>query len=234
MRTFGIILAVLFTIFQSLSQDFKSVKTAQDVIDNYIASSGGEEAISEVKSMYMKGKFEGEGHTGSLEIFFGKSYFYMDINMSVFQMKQAVDFKKKSGWVMFGNSVKDMNEEEMNRSMKSSEGSLWGYYLEPAKYGITYQMMQNEEVSGTDTYVIEFIQNSATLLTAYFDIKSFNKIKQIKGNDVSEFTDFRKVGSTDVIMPYSIKNKNGDVAVEEIKLNSKFDKKLLKKPVIEN
>lgn len=234
MKNICVILGIILAVMCSFSQEFKTVKTSQDVIDNYIIASGGEEALKEVKSLFMKGEFSGEGSTGTLEVYFGKSYFYMDLNMNVFNMKQAVDIKKKSGWVMFGNTVKDMTEDELNRNKKNSDGSMWGYYLEPAKYGITYQMMQNEEVSGKETYVIELVQDSATILTAYFDTKSFNKIKQVKGNDVSEFSDFRKVSSTDVVMPYSIKNKNGDVIVEQIKLNSKFDKKLLKKPEIEN
>ncbi len=233
MKITSVILTAVFVTLITYSQEFKTVKTAQDVIDNYITASGGEEALSEVKSIYMKGKFTGEGSEGSLEVYLGKSYVYLDIDMSVFKMKQAVDVKKNSGWVMFGNSVKDMSDEEIKKSSKNSEGSLWGYYLKPEEYGVSFQMMQNEEVSGKDSYVIDLIQDSATLLTAYFDTKTFNKIKQVKGNDNSEFSDFRKVGSTGVTMPYSIKNKGGDVEVSVMKLNSKFDKKLLKKPEIE-
>lgn len=61
-------------------------------------------------------------------------------------------------------------------------------------------------------------------------MKTFNKVREIKGGMTNDFSDFREVGSTGITMPYSIKSQTGDVAMTEIKFNSKFNKKLLARP----
>jgi hypothetical protein len=108
-----------------------------------------------------------------------------------------------------------------------------GLFLDPVKYGIKYNLLPNEKVSEKDAYVVELLQEDNVLMTSYFDAKTFDKVRQVKGNDDSEFSDFRTVGSTKVRMPYTIKGKNGDVTISELKFNSKFDKKLLNKPEVE-
>ena len=228
-----IIFICLFTVTQVFSQTFKEVKTVQDVIDNYIEAAGGEDALSNVKSVYMKGEISGGAQQGSIEAYLGKRYIYLNVDVGVFKMIQSADLKKKTGWTMFGTSMKDMAEDDINKNIKNAEVSLWSYYLNPEKYGIKYELMQNEEVAGKDAYVVDLIQNEAVLLTAYFDSKTFNKVKQIKGNDNSEFSDFRSVGDDNVKMPFMINGKNGDVTISEIKINSKFNKDLLKKPEVE-
>ena len=228
-----IIITCLLVITSGFSQTFKEVTSVQDVIDNYIVASGGADALGNVKSLYMKGELSGGGQNGSIEVFMGKRYIYFFVDVGVFKMKQAVDLKKKTGWTMFGSKINDMTEDDLLNNSKNAELSLWTYYTNPEKYGVKYELMQNEEVSGNDAYVVDLIQNEAVLLTAYFDTKTFYKVKQIKGNDNSEFSDFRSVGDDDVKMPFMIKSKTGDVKITEIKFNSKFDKDLLKKPEAE-
>jgi hypothetical protein len=168
-----------------------------------------------------------------MEIFIGRSYFYLNLDLGVFKMKQAVDIKKSKGWTQFGDMTKDMTEEDINRNRKSAESSLWSYYLNPEKYGIKYNLLPNEKVSEKDAYVVELQQEGAALMTAYFDVTTFDKLRQVKGSEDSEFSDFKTVGSSKVRMPNTIKGKNGDVTISELKFNTKFDKKLLDKPEVE-
>lgn len=233
MKIRNAVLIILFAATALFGQTFKEVKTAQDVVDNYIEANGGKDELSAVKSIYMKGDFTGEGHAGSLEIYMGKNYFYLNLDLGVFKMKQAVDIKNGKGWTQFGDMTKDMNEDELKKNRKNAEGTLWAYYIDPVKYGIKYNLLPNEKVAEKDAYAVELQQEGAAIITAYFDAKTFDKVRQVKGNDDSEFSDFREVGTTKVRMPYTIKGKNGDVAISELKFNSKFEKKLLTKPEVE-
>lgn len=214
----------------AFGQIFKEVTTAQDVINNYIESIGGADAVKELKSVRMKGSIEAMGQTGALTVYLSKNYFYLEVSSDAFQVKQAVDLKNKNGWSSFGGMVKDMNENDIARTSRSVNMSMWSYYLYPEKYGIKYELLQNEKVNGNDAYVVDFKSGDSVIATSYYDAKTFLKLRQTRGTEDSEYSDFREVGLSNVKMAYSIKNQSGDVTVSEIKFNEKFDKKLLVKP----
>ncbi len=221
---------LFFAVFSLYSQDFKPVNSAQDVIDNYIIASGGKDALNEIKSIRMKGKIGEGSESGNLEIYFSKNYVYMDIVMKEFTMKQAIDVNKKKGWTQFGEMIKDMTEEDIKKNTKNMDGSMWGNFISPKEHGITYELLQNESIDGTEYYAVDLIRDSLTVSTSYFDMKNFNKVKELKGGMTSGFSDFRKVKDSDVVMPYKITSQTGDVIITDITFNSSFDKKLLKRP----
>lgn len=234
MKKILVLLAFIFATLNINAQEFKPVKTANDVIENHILACGGSDALKEIKSIRMKGKI-GEGEdAGSLEIYYSAKYVYMDINMKQFTMIQAIDMQKKKGWVKFGTMVKDLKEEEIMINKKRIDGSMFDKYLNPAANNTLFELLQNEEVNGIDCYVIDVIQDSLSVSTEYFDSKNFNKVKENKGGITSSFSDFKKVGSSEVIMPYRITSPTGDVIITEIKFNSKFNKKLLTRPKVED
>jgi hypothetical protein len=230
MKNFSLILVFLIFSVSLKAQDFKEVKSAQDVIDNYLLASGGADKLSEVESISMQGKLGNGEQSGTIEIYLGKKYVYMNIKSDMFAMTQAVDIDKKKGWTKFGTMVKDMTEEEITKSKKTMEGTLWGNYLYPKENGITFEMLQNESVKGNDAFEIDLIKDGTAVSTSFFDAKTFNKVKEIKGKMISEFSNFKPTGSLGIIMPYTIKSQTGDVEITEIKFNSRFDKSLLKKP----
>ncbi|MEO8514664.1 MAG: hypothetical protein ABI543_13980 [Ignavibacteria bacterium] len=230
MKFLAIIFSVFALSFTLQSQDFKEVKTAQDVVDNYLIASGGAYALRSVESISMKGKIGDGEESGSVGVFFSKKYFYMDISTKKFAMKQVVDMEAKKGWTKFGTMMKDMTEEDITKNRKNAENSMWSNFLDPKSGGITFELLQNESVNGSDAYVVDQLKDGTSATTSYFDAKTFLKVKEIKGNMTNEFSDFRKTGKNDIVMPYKVKSQSGDVTISEIKFNGKFDKKLLKKP----
>lgn len=232
-----IILLVVLCVFSSFTraQEFKEVKTAQDVIDNYLLAIGGVDALKQVKAIHMKGKMatdELNGQNGGIEIYYSEKYVYMNISTAVFTMKQAIDFGKKKGWTMFGEALKDMKQDELERSKNSIEGTMWGNFLYPGERGVTYLLLENETVNGSDAYVVDLVKDGASFQTVFFDTKTFLKVKDATSTVSTEFADFKVTGDLKITMPYTVKNKAGDVLLTEIKFNSKFDKKLLKKPEV--
>lgn len=230
MKSILTIIIFFLIVFTTISQEFKEVKTAQDVVDNFILASGGTKLLSSVESISMKGKMGDGEQAGTIDIYFSKKYVYLNLVTQQFSMKQAVDIEKKKGWTKFGTMIKDLNEEDIARSKKNIEGALWSNYLDPKTNGITFELLQNEIVDSNDTYVVDLMREGASVSTSYFDAKTFYKVKEVKGSMTNEFSDFKQVGSTGIIMPYKNKALTGEVTINEIKFNSKFDKKLLKKP----
>lgn len=231
------ILLVVLCVFSisTRAQEFKEVKTAQDVIDNYLQAIGGVDALKEVKAIHMKGKMasaELNGENGGIEIYYSKKYVYMNISTTIFSMLQAIDFDKKKGWTYIGNMLKDMKEDEIEKSNKSIDGTLWGNVLNAKTNGVTFLLLENEQVDGKDAYVVELVKEGASFQSLFFDTKTFLKVKDATSNVSTEFSDFKETGDLKIVMPYTIKNKGGDVILSEIKFNSKFDKKLLKKPEV--
>lgn len=220
-------LAVLVCI--ASGQDFKEVKTAQDAVDNYIKATGGEDAIRGVKTIYTRGKV-GEDGSGSVEALISRDIMYVNAVTPHVTYIQAIDFKNKTGWTEVAGTVTDMKPEDIESAVKRAESTLWGNFIDAKEKGITYELMQNENINGTDVYVIEIKKDGTTTGTAYFDSKTFYKVKETRGNNTTEFSDFKKVGSGGIVMPHRIVNAISDVTATVIEFNAKFDKKKLKKP----
>ena len=225
-------LLILFCLPVS-SQEFKEVKTGQDVIDNYITSNGGLENVKKVKSIEMSGSMNFMGSTFPIKVYTSLDYFYMNAESPNFAFTIAISMKDKTGWQNMFGQVKDASEKEIERNRINVESMLWSYYTTPEKYGISYQLMQNEKIGDADTYVVDFMVKDSVIQTVNYDTKTFHKLKQVKGKSISEYSDFRNVENSGVFMGYSVKTNQGDITVGEYKLNSEFDTKLLKKPAIE-
>ncbi len=224
-----ILSVILLLAYSSASQEFKEVKTAQDAVDNYLMAAGGEDAIREVKSVYSKGKVGSDG-SGSVEAYISRDIMYINAVTPHVSYIQSVDLKNKKGWTQVAGAVTDMKPEEIEHTIKRAESTLWGNFLDAKVKGITYELMQNENINGSDVFVVEVKKDGNTTGTAYFDSKTFNKVKETRGNNTTEFSDFRKVGTIGVVMPYRIISAMSDVTITEMEFNTKFDKKLLKKP----
>ncbi|MCI0448682.1 MAG: hypothetical protein L0Y79_02715 [Chlorobi bacterium] len=226
----SIILLLLLFICSLTAQTFKEVKTAQDVIDNYIESNGGADNLREIKSILMEGTMNFMGSDVPIKFYSGNDIFYMNFSNSQFPMMVAADTKKKTGWSKFGEVVKDASSADIERHKNNIISTLWGYYIDKDKYDITYQLLQNEKVGDKDAYVVEFLNKDSIIQTVYFDTENFKRVKVVKGTMSSEYSDFRNVSASGIYMAYKVSTPQGDLTVTKYEFNTKFDKKLLKKP----
>jgi hypothetical protein len=211
-------------------KEFKEVKTAQDVIDNYLTANGGKENLERIKSIKMTGKVDAMGLTLPVSMFMSHRYFCMSAEDSAFGFTIVYDNKNKKGWSrMFGEAT-DITPEDAAKYSENVESALWTYYLDKDKYGISYELAQNQEIDSINCYAVDFKKHDRFLYTVYFDTVNFNRIKNEKEGNVSLYGDFREVGKSGIYMPYEIVQQ-GTVKVDRYEFNVKFDKKLLKKPV---
>lgn len=231
-KTAVLCLFVMFC-FSLYSQDFKEVKTGQDVIDNYITANGGLDNIKKTNSIEMSGNMSFMGSSFPIKVYTSLDYFYMNADNPNFTFTIAINMKENKGWQNMLGQVKDVPEKEVERNRINVESMLWSYYTSPEKYGITYKLMQNEKIGDADSYVVDFMVKDSVIQTVYYDTKSFHKLKQVKGKSTSEYSDIRNADNSGVYMGYSIKTNQGDITVSEYKFNTEFDTNLLKKPAIE-
>lgn len=222
-------LLVLFCVTVN-AQDFKEVKTGQDVIDNYITANGGMDNIKKIKSIEMNGNMNFMGSSFPIKVYTSLDYFYMNADNPNFAFTIAINMKGNSGWQNMLGQVKDVPEKEIERNRINVESMLWSYYTEPEKFGITYKLMQNEKVGDNDCYVVDFMVKDSLIQTVCYDTKTFHKLRQVKGKSTSEYYDTRNVNESGIYMGYSMKTNQGDVIVTEYKFNTEFDTNLLKKP----
>lgn len=212
------------------AQNFKEVTTAQDVIDNYIEANGGTDHLKSIESIEMKGNINAMGMDVPLTIYAGKDYFYMNADHPQMGMTVVTDLKQKTGWTKFLGMISDAKDKDIEKNKLNIESMLWTYYVDKGKFNISYELMQNEKVGENDTYVVDFKSGDSLIQTVNFDAKTFQRLKQVKGNTTSEYSEFKSVDGGGIFMPYLIKTNQGDVVVTSYKFNSDFDVNLLKKP----
>jgi hypothetical protein len=229
------LLALLTVLIASciFGQNFKDVKTGQDAIDNYVTANGGVDNLKSIKSVSMEGIMSFMGTNIPLKLYVSMDAFYMDFQAAQFGMTAAMDLKKKKGWSKMGSQIKDATLSEMRKNEEMASSTLWGYYYDKDKHGISYELLQNEQVNGKDAYAVDFKKGEEIIQTVFFDAETFQRVKQIKGNNTSEYTESKSVDGSGIYMPYLIKTPQGDVSVKEYRFNSSIDKKLLKKPKVD-
>ncbi len=214
------------------AQQFKEVKTAQDVIDNHVTAIGGADALRQVTSIKMEGSIEISGTPAPILYYVSNESYYVGVESVQFTFKTCYDGKNKTGWSQFGEKVTDFTEAQSKRTGESIVSLLWGYVLDPQKYNIVYKQLQDEKLNDADVYVIEFTRADTTVGTSYYDKKTFMQVKEIRGRNETENSDFKSVTALDdskIMMPFSIKQQ-GTVIVKKYEFNKKLSKKYFKKP----
>ncbi len=225
-----LILVLLSNIVFSQEKRFKEVKTAQDVIDNNMDANGGKENLMKIKSISITASASSEGGDYPFKMHIGSKIFYMNFTSPVFSFSLAYDGKNKKGWSKFGDKVTEMKKEQLDKYQQTVEASLWKYYYDREKYGISYELLENEKVDDKESYVVDFKKGEKVIYTVYFDTANYNRLKQVSENTTTTYGDFKEVNGTGIIMPYSIITQQSTLKASKIEFNKKFDSELLEEP----
>jgi hypothetical protein len=230
------ILSVFFIFFiltglSAQTKEFKQVKTADAVIENYITENGGVENLESVKSILMNGRVDAMGKSLPVTVYSSEDYNYTNFGDSSLGFTLVFNKKEKSGWQRVMGKIHSFGDEEIKKYEEVFESSLWGYYLNKEKFGVTYKLKENEKVGDKTAYVVDFMKGEKVVYTVYFDSTNFNRVKQVRGEDEVLYEDFREVGTLGVYMPYKI-TQRAPMNVDRYEFNTEFDTNLLKQPVI--
>src|SRR5258706_9174625 len=132
--------------FQIYGQDFKEVKSAQDVIDNFITANGGAENLKQIKSIESKGVLNGKNENGKYISYISKDVFYVNFKSKNFEATEAYDAAKNKGWISLAGMTEDLTAGYIETFKISAESSVWLYYYEKEKHGISYALMPDDTI----------------------------------------------------------------------------------------
>lgn len=218
--------------------DFKEVKTAQNVFDNYISATGGADKLEKINS---------ETITGTIKVqnFEGSFITYKDDSMLVSSANGKLEGKdmlmlmsvttRNYAWEYQMGAMKDFTGEELqNKEENRILGSL-GFYFNYKNNGYNAELKGVENVNGKDCYKVLITKSGKELKTSFFDTKTFYILRSEKPDGpVLEFSDFKEVKG--VIRPFKIilnTHAKIDQFVNEYRFNEPVDQALLVKPTNE-
>ncbi len=240
MKTIKLLLAICFVAFTAQT----SAQTADEIIANYYENTGGLENWEKVEGLKMFAKINQGGMEIPLEITQLKDGRQATvINFQGQEIKQGV-FDGEVLWsTNFMTKKAEKSDAETTANMKVQSQDFPDSYLNYKEKGYTIELMENEEVDGTECYKIKITRTplivdgkeEANVAYHLFDMDNFVPIAihakinagPAKGQ-MSEtiLSDYQEVDG--LYFPFSmtqgIKGQPGQpITLDKIELNPKVD-----------
>ena len=231
-------IALFFALFISII--FIHAQNLDEILDNYFETIG-QENLTDVKTMYIKGKSAQMGMETDFNIKQKRpNKFRLEVDIQGTPMIQAYD--GETAWMtmpwtgstepqeLSGIQLKGMKEQS------DFDGSLYNY----DKKGYTAEYMGTEEVEGTEAHKIK-LEKDGDISYYFIDAENFVIIKMINKTKVDEsvvesetyFSNYKEVNG--IIIPHSIEQRsNGQsvsqVTIEEIEFDVEIDDSIFPMP----
>jgi hypothetical protein len=220
-----------------------SAQSLDEILDTYFETIGQENLIN-VKTMVSTGTVSQMGQEMPFK-FIGKrpNKAYIEIDFQGAKMKQAYD--GENGWGIYpwtgsaepvdvtGPDLKGLKE------MGDMDGALWDY----KKKGHTCELMESEDLDGTEVFVLKLTKEDGDIETYYLDAENYVILKVVSktivnGSEVEVealMSNFQEVDG--YIMPFTTEQKfNGEtgmtINMQEAVANEEVDDALFLKPVV--
>jgi hypothetical protein len=217
-----------------------SLPTVDQILDKYIAASGGRAAIEKVTSISAKGTIDipDVGATGTVELLQkapDKALTTVDLGpLGV----QHDGFDGTIGWADdMQNGLRQKSGDELTEAKRAA---IFGRELKMKTVYPTMTVKGHEAVNGKDAYIVEATPASGAAATLYFDAASGLMIRQIVTRsspggaievDVT-FSDFRDIEG--VKRPFAVRQQTAmftaTIKFSEIKQNTPIDDAVFKMP----
>ncbi len=200
--------------------------TAKNVIANYVEALGGAENLKKVQDMQMSASMSVQG---------------MELSMNSYQKAPN---KIKVETLMGGNtlSMQVFNGTEGRMAMQGQEQKLEGEMLEDMKYqailfpeleydelGFELELTAKDKLDGKDVYKMTITSPSGKSSTAYFDVESGLKLKQVSslptGSSITTFDEYKEIDGVKfpTVLSQSMGPQVIDITVNSIEINKGID-----------
>lgn len=216
---------------------FKKVKTAEDVINNYIIAIGGKDRLAKITSVEFNGSLSVMNMSADLMVYQAKNTLYTEIKGDMMNVKMVIDGDK--GWNSQNGDLKILTAEEVQAENERLSYQGFPFYLNFEKTGVKAELLNRDSISGKPVYTINYTKDGKFIRTEYFDAQTFLILKskspapegqKSMGEFIkSEFSDYREVPGTGIIKPFTI-SQMFKMEIWEYKFNTEIDKKLLLPP----
>jgi zinc protease len=210
--------------------------TAMAVIQKYIYAIGGMEKFKSVKDRTTV--MTGYAMNQPINIMIMQKYpDKLFQELSVGDVSQLIYYHDGKGILKIGNEITEIENKELERLKIDATMQL---LIDPEKYGIKTELLQNEMVDSVDCYKIKFTLPSGLRWFQYYDVATSLKFKETKEVQTNQglfeqetyFSDYRSVDGLEY--PFRIKQYLGlqeiDLTVTNIEINSGLDENIFKMP----
>jgi zinc protease len=210
--------------------------TAMAVIQKYIYAIGGMEKFKSVKDRTTV--MTGYAMNQPIDIMIMQKYpDKLFQELSVGDVSQLIYYHDGKGILKIGNEITEIENKELERLKIDATMQL---LIDPEKYGIKTELLQNEMVDSVDCYKIKFTLPSGLRWFQYYDVATSLKFKETKEVQTNQglfeqetyFSDYRSVDGLEY--PFRIKQYLGlqeiDLTVTNIEINSGLDENIFKMP----
>ena len=215
--------------------DFKEVKNAQDVIDNYITAIGGKDKIEKIKSETITGDLNVQGMEIGFMTFRNDTMSFVKAEgaahgSNMLLMKSVIT--ASYGWEYQMNGLKDYEGEELLNKQLDFITSDIGFVLNYKKNGFEFDLKGSDTINGKPNYKLELTKDGKLLRTNFYDQESFYLTNILKPNDTSiELYDYRDVSG--IYRPFKMIQKSQlelTILFKEYVFNKMIDTELISKP----
>ncbi|MEO8210842.1 MAG: hypothetical protein ABI840_09780 [bacterium] len=236
MRKIIFLLFVLCVADSTFSQNnFKEVKTAQDVIDNYITAIGGSEKLKKIKSETVNGKLKVHGVEGNFLFYTNDTIAFKMIDGKV-QGKEMLILKsvttKNYAWEYQTGATRDFEGEDLAKKSEELNSSSPGFYLNYNEKEYSSELKGTDTLNGKECYVIIFSKSGNELRTNYYSKETFYLIQTKRPNLIAtEYYDFKEVDG--IVKPFRFIQKSEteiDFEISEYNFNKPINNEILFKP----
>ncbi len=236
----------LFALLVASANAFS--QTADEVINKYLAATGGLDKWSKVTSIKTMGYYTmGPGMNAPVSEVQVNKPFLGHYNDFTWQgMTNRSSMRADSGWTYnpFGGKreTDPMSAEQIKRDKLEADpqGLLVKYKMKG--YAIDY--LGSEDMDGTDVFKIRLTTKEGDMVYYFFDSETYYLLKiskRLKFKDKEEkssvlFSDFKKT-DYGIVLPFAAQNvdehgaeQGGPVTVTKIEVNSVLDMTVFEKP----
>jgi len=210
--------------------------TAMAVIQKYIYAIGGMEKFKSVDDRTTL--MTGFAMNQPIDIVIMQKYpdkLFQDLNVG--EVSQLIYYNNGRGVLKIGDEIAEIENKELERLKVDATMQL---LVDPEKYGIKTELLQNELVDSIDCYKIKFTLPSGLRWFQYYDVETSLKYKETKEVQTNQglfeqetyFSDYREVDGLQY--PFKIKQYLGlqeiDLTVTNIEINSGLDENIFEFP----
>lgn len=186
--------------------------SAMDVVKNYVAAIGGENALKGIKDIKTVSSGELQGMKLTItEMRKVPGKLKVSVNAMGMTMQKIV-FNNGKGYMEQQGQKANMEAAELAEYAEEADVLA---VLTPEKYGKKYELKGMDQVNGVNAYKIEAIDKDGDKSVSFYDARTYLLIKKIEtqeGPDGSkialgtEYSDYREVpGANGYKIPYGIK-----------------------------
>ena len=223
-------------------------QTSDDIVNKYLAATGGAEKWGKVNSIKTTGYYTmGPGMNAPVsEVQINKPFVGHYTDFSWQGMTNKSSMRADSGWSynpFQGKRETDpMSAEQIKRD--KLEADPQGLLLNYKAKGFSVDYLGSDDMDGTDVFKLRLTTKQGDMVYYYFDAETYYLLKvskRLKFKDKEEkastlFSDFKKT-DYGIVLPFSTQNidesggeQGGPVTVTKIEVNSAVDLTVFDKP----